>query len=252
MDDLLIVLSNPINARHDEFNDWYSNIHIRDVMRLPGSSAVQRLRRVDAPVGEGPGVAADRAFEYLAVYECHDIERLSAGHGAVFTPMMLIGDSFSFAMREAYYTPHVCRQRAGAAIHEGDYILERIAANTNPDFVACYDAVRMPALMALPGVVSGTFASVSSHQMLEPYADSHHIALYRTQDRAATLAGWASAPALPGGLTAQIACYTPLIPRWTAGQVVHPCAEGREAEARARVALGDRVHRGFPPELGVS
>lgn len=102
MDDLLLVLSNPNDGRHDEFNDWYSNIHIRNVMRLPGSSAVQRLRRVDAPVGEGPGVAADQGFEYLAVYECHDIERLSAGHGPVFTPMMLISDSFSFAMREAY------------------------------------------------------------------------------------------------------------------------------------------------------
>ena len=252
MDDLLIVLSNPIDGRHDDFNDWYSNIHIRDVMRLPGSSAVQRLQRVDAPVVEGPGAAAAKTFEYLAVYECHDIERLSAGHGAVFTPMMLISDSFSFAMREAYYTPHVHRQVAGAAIHEGDYVLERIAANADLDFVAWYDAVRMPALMALPGVVSGTFASVSSHQMLEPYADSHHVALYRTQDRAGTLAGWASAPALPDGLTAQLACYTPLMPRWTAGQVVHPSAEGREAEARARVALGARVHRGFPPELGVS
>lgn len=131
-------------------------------------------------------------------------------------------------------------------------MLERIANNNDPDFVACYDAVRMPALMALPGMVSGTFASVSSHQMREPNADSHNVALYRTQDRVATLAGWASAPVLPGGLTAQVACYTPLIPRWTAGQVVHPSAEGRAAEARARVALGDRVHRGFPPELGVS
>lgn len=247
MDDLLIVLSNPRDGRHDEFNDWYSHVHVRDVMRLPGSSAVQRLRRVEVA-----GVETDKEFDYLAVYECHDIERLSAGHGAVFTPMMLISDSFDFAMREAYYTPHVHRQAAGAAIHEGDYVLERIAPVAAPDFIAWYDWVRMPALMALPGMVSGTFASVAAHQMLAPHADSHHVGLYRTQDLAATMAGWADAPALPEGGSARTACYTPLIPRWRAGDVVHPSDEGRAAEARARVALGDRVHRGFPPDLALS
>ncbi|WIA55288.1 hypothetical protein N6H05_19980 [Sphingobium sp. WTD-1] len=247
MDDLLIVLSNPRDGRHAEFNDWYSHIHVRDVMRLPGSSAVQRLRRVEVA-----GVETDPSFDYLAVYECQDIEQLSAGHGAVFTPMMLISDSFDFAMREAYYTPHVHRQVAGAAIHEGDYVIERIGAAAGPELVAWYDAMRMPALMALPGVVSGTFASVAAHQMLAPHADSHHVGLYRTQDLAATMAGWSEAPALPAEISLRLACYTPLIPRWTAGDVVHPSIEGRLAEARARVALGDRVHAGFPPELHLS
>jgi len=247
MDDLLIVLSNPRDGRHAEFNDWYSHIHVRDVMRLAGSSAVQRLRRVEVA-----GVETDPSFDYLAVYECQDIERLSAGHGAVFTPMMLISDSFDFAMREAYYTPHVHRQVAGAAIHEGNYVIERIGADAGPELVAWYDAMRMPALMALPGIVSGTFASVAPHQMLAPHADSHHVGLYRTQDLAATMAGWSKAPALPAEISARLACYTPLIPRWTAGDVVHPSVEGRLAEARARVALGDRVHHGFPPELRLS
>lgn len=43
-----------------------------------------------------------------------------------------------------------------------------------------------------------------------------------------------------------------LIPRWAARDVVQPSSEGEEAEARARVALGDRMHHGFPPELGLS
>ncbi|MGK2908252.1 MAG: hypothetical protein ACSLE1_00365 [Sphingobium sp.] len=249
MDDLLIVLSNPNDGRHEDFNDWYSNVHVRDVMRLPGSSAVQRLRLTPEQVRDGADVVADRAFEYLAVYECHDIERLSAGHAPVFTPMMLISDSFCFTMREAYYTPHVHRQKAGAAIHDGDYVLERISVDAAPDFIAWYDAVRMPALMNLPGVVSGTFASMSSHQMLEPHADSRHIALYRTQDRVATLTDWGSVPALPAGSSALVSCYAPLIPRWTAGDVVNPSPEGRAAEARARIALGDRVHPAFPRGL---
>lgn len=43
-----------------------------------------------------------------------------------------------------------------------------------------------------------------------------------------------------------------LIPRWIARDIVQPSSEGREAEARARVALGDRVHHGFPLELDLS
>jgi hypothetical protein len=43
-----------------------------------------------------------------------------------------------------------------------------------------------------------------------------------------------------------------LIPRWIARDIVHPSSEGEEAEARARVALGDLVPHGFPQELGLS
>lgn len=120
-------------------------------MRLPGSSVVQRLRLAPEDVGAGDGIVADRAFAYLAVYECYDIERVSAGHGAVFTPMMLISDSFDFTMREAYYRPQVHRQQPGAALHLGDYVIERIDRAAGADLTAWYDRERMPTLMALPG-----------------------------------------------------------------------------------------------------
>lgn len=251
MEDLLLVMSNPRDGRHDDFNDWYSHIHIRDVMRLPGSSAVQRLRLVPEGIAAADGIVADHQFDYLAVYECHDIERVSAGHGGVFTPMMLISDSFDFIMREAYYRLHAHRQQHGAALHLGDYILERIDRSAGPDFAAWYDRERMPALMALPGVVSGTFASVAEHQMLEPHPDSCFVGLYRTQDRAETLAAWGQAPSCPNGQVARVACYTPLMLRLTAREVVHPSREGRLAEARARIALGNRVHAGFPEGMAV-
>lgn len=249
MDDLLIVMSNPRDGRDDVFNDWYSNIHIRDVMRLPGSSAVQRLHLVQESVAPVPGLIPDRQFGYLAVYECNDIELVSAGHGAVFSPMMLISDSFDFAMREAYYRPHVHRQKHGVSLHMGDYVIERISSAAGYGLSEWYDRERMPALMALPGVVSGTFCSVASHQMLQSHEDSGFIGLYRTQERQATLAGWGRAPACPDGHVARVACYCPVMPRLTAGEVINPSAEGRLAEAHARLALGDRVYAGFPPEL---
>ncbi len=32
----LIALTNPLEGRDDEFNDWYTNVHLADVLKLPG------------------------------------------------------------------------------------------------------------------------------------------------------------------------------------------------------------------------
>jgi hypothetical protein len=251
VDDLLIVMSNPLGGRHAEFNDWYSHVHIRDVMRLPGASAVQRLRMTQRQVAAVPCVVPDRSFAYLAVYECDDIERVSAGHDVVFTPMMLISDSFDFTMREAYYRPLVHRQKAGARLHEGAYVVERFAQSAGTDFASWYDRERMPALMALPGVVSGTLATVADHQMLSPHPDSWFVGLYRTQNVEATVAAWCDAPCL-SDTEALVSCYEPLIARLPAKDVVFPSAAGRLAEAKARVALGNKVYPGFPEGMATA
>ena len=251
MDDLLIVMSNPLDGRHDEFNDWYSNVHIRDVMRLRGSSAVQRLRMSDVQVAAVLGIVPDRSFEYLAVYECDDIERVSAGHDVVFTPMMLISDSFDFLMREAYYRPLVHRQHMGVPLHDGAYVVERFSQSAGADFADWYERERMPVLMKLPGVVSGTFSTVADHQMLAPHADSWFVGLYRTGDVAASLNAWGEAAVRPDA-PALVACYEPLIPRLTAKDVVFPSAAGRLAEARARVVLGSKVYAGFPEGVAIA
>ena len=42
----LIVLTEPVAGRDDDFNDWYTWVHIRDVMRMsPVVIAVQRFKR---------------------------------------------------------------------------------------------------------------------------------------------------------------------------------------------------------------
>lgn len=246
MNDVLIVMSNPNDGRHDEFNDWYSNIHVRDVMRLPGSAAVQRLGLADAQPAGGGGAMPDRTYDYLAVYEVIDAELVSAGHSVCFSPAMLISDSFCFEMLNAYYSPFVTRDNRNAPPHEGDYVIERIDAPVPEGFAAWYADTRMKALMALPSVVTGRFMSIADHQMRPPTNDSWFFAIYRTRDPLATLAGWPSAPAFPEGTAARVSRYAPLIPRWTACDVLNPTAEDAAAEARARVAIGNRFHLSFP------
>ena len=43
----LIVLTNPVEGRDGEYNDWYTNTHLHDVLKIPGIIGAQRFRRSD-------------------------------------------------------------------------------------------------------------------------------------------------------------------------------------------------------------
>lgn len=64
---ILVLGTNPVSAeREDEYNDWYTNTHIGDVMKLDGVIAARRY--VLSPVRPAPG-APSSPYRYLAVYE---------------------------------------------------------------------------------------------------------------------------------------------------------------------------------------
>jgi hypothetical protein len=60
---VLIVLSNPIDGMEDEYNAWYTDIHLPEVVALPNVQYAQRFKLEDAQV---PGTPTD--FKYLALY----------------------------------------------------------------------------------------------------------------------------------------------------------------------------------------
>ena len=43
-----IVFSNPAEGKDDEFNDWYDNVHIPDLLAIPGMLSAQRYKLHDA------------------------------------------------------------------------------------------------------------------------------------------------------------------------------------------------------------
>ena len=57
----LVVLSNPVAGQEDEYNRWYSEQHLQDVLAIPGVIAAQRFRIADESAGA--------AHRYLALYE---------------------------------------------------------------------------------------------------------------------------------------------------------------------------------------
>jgi hypothetical protein len=62
----MLVFTMPVAGRENEYNEWYTQQHLADVVALPGFARAQRFRSLD-PVGDG---APPRP--YLAVYEIAD------------------------------------------------------------------------------------------------------------------------------------------------------------------------------------
>lgn len=63
---ILVVFTNPIDeSREDEFNDWYTNVHLHDILKIPGYVAATRYRLADAQLAG----AAPPKHRYLAIYE---------------------------------------------------------------------------------------------------------------------------------------------------------------------------------------
>jgi hypothetical protein len=89
----LIALTNPLEGRDDEFNDWYTNVHLADVLKLPGVTAAQRYRLADVQHRPGPF-----EWSYMAVYEIEidDIaETLAALRAASGTERMPLSPALS-------------------------------------------------------------------------------------------------------------------------------------------------------------
>jgi hypothetical protein len=59
-----LVLSNAESGREDEFNHWYTNRHIPDVLKVPGFVAGQRFVLSDEPTA-----SSSTEWKYLAIYE---------------------------------------------------------------------------------------------------------------------------------------------------------------------------------------
>src|SRR6267142_7014244 len=56
------IFSNAVSGKEDEFNRWYTEEHLDDVLRVPGFVAAQRFKlSADGPKG--------LSGRYLAVYE---------------------------------------------------------------------------------------------------------------------------------------------------------------------------------------
>ncbi len=60
----MFAFTNAKPGQDDAFNDWYTNTHLADVLKLPGVTSAQRFRLSDVQYRPGSG-----SHQYMAVYE---------------------------------------------------------------------------------------------------------------------------------------------------------------------------------------
>lgn len=98
-----VVLSNPVEGREDEYNRWYTEQHLPDVLRVPGFVAAQRFRVA--------GDASGLAHRYLAIYEIEseDIDRTLADLASrAGTPAMPISEALDTSTISATAYAAIC------------------------------------------------------------------------------------------------------------------------------------------------
>jgi len=99
---VLIALTNPVEGREQEFNEWYDNQHVPDFLALPGCVSAQRFKLSDVQLPR------PCPYRYLAVYEFEADAIATAVATAVErvgTPAMPRSDAASREMLTPIFEP---------------------------------------------------------------------------------------------------------------------------------------------------
>jgi hypothetical protein len=99
---IMMAFSQPTSPEvEDEYNDWYDNVHLKDVVAIPGITSATRFKLS----GTQQSKTLDPSQQpYLAVYdiEADDIQSVIDEIGTrVRTPLMEISDAISMAHTKA-------------------------------------------------------------------------------------------------------------------------------------------------------
>ncbi len=60
---IFVVKTNPVKGKENEYNDWYSNVHLKEVLTIKGFKSAQRFKLTKAQQLD------DQPFKYMAIYE---------------------------------------------------------------------------------------------------------------------------------------------------------------------------------------
>ncbi len=88
---VLVVFTNAVNGRDDEFNDWYDRIHIPDLLKIPEIKSAQRFR-----LSGTQRMSPPYPWRYMALYEIEtdDLAKvISIIKERAGTPLMPLTDS---------------------------------------------------------------------------------------------------------------------------------------------------------------
>lgn len=99
----LVVLTNAVEGKDAEFNDWYSRIHLPDVLGVPGIVRAERFELAGVQRTPQP-----LPYRYLAIYEIEtdDLQLVSDEIGKrAGTDAMFISDAMAHERLAAFFEP---------------------------------------------------------------------------------------------------------------------------------------------------
>ena len=99
----LVVMTHAMEGREEEYNEWYQNVHLHDVVALEGFKSAQRFRLNRSLLADGSAPQP-----YLAIYdvETDDIDRAidgmlaRAADGRMVISTALADDKFAVVYEE--------------------------------------------------------------------------------------------------------------------------------------------------------
>lgn len=232
----LTVLTDALEGRDAEFNDWYTNVHIRDVMRFGGSIRVHRLV-ASAVQLETP------SHRYFTLYDTFDPALLSQEHhDAVGTRRMVVKIDYDKPrIINGYYYPIASRTNDPVCLTPDDQplILEQIdvPAALRQQLEDWYATTRLAEFLKQPGHVSGTLMRFDPAGQLAQFTPIYsHIALWRVTNISEAIESWRDVPAgLLEGLKRRVSCFEPMAPYLTRDQVQTASEEMLALEENARL-----------------
>ena len=253
---ILVVLSKPRPGRDEDFNDWYTNILLRDALRFRGAITAQRFQR---SMVQPHALPPKFDWCYLAFYDVFNAALFSREHwDNALTTRMKVTDAFDDTVLEDYhYYPLQFRDNDPQIPHRGGVILEQLnpAPGREQEFRDWYNNEYFPAVVSRPGVHSGAFLTFRSHGQIMPTTSVHnYVAFYRTNDAAAAQV-WQNDQTLRSSVLVDhsslvVSNWDHLTPRLTTDDVRHTTAAALVAEEQARARMGDKIVSGGREKLG--
>jgi hypothetical protein len=250
---ILVVFQNPVDGRRDAYDDWYTNIHIRDAMRLDGAIATRRfIVSQDQLLMHGNPVRPQHWAH--TIYEWESAAKSVQGHtDRAGTPAMKISRDGNFAgLRDYFYRPRVLSHgwTREHGFRRGEDILTAMMVPPPSGEAQLIDWFRdrhVRAALALPGVGSVGLFSLHEQQSLPRPAEFPLVAIYALTDRASALCAFESQQGAKtdADLTAktqqaELTCWQPRTPRLRAEEVATPTPAALAEENRARASYRDR------------
>ena len=109
---VLLVFSDATEGQDAEYNSWYEDIHLPDVLKIPSMAAAQRFRLQPAPAD-----AAQFPWTYLSLYEIDsdDVPAFQAELGKrAGTTAMPLSDALDKGSVKTLYAQAVGRRQESA------------------------------------------------------------------------------------------------------------------------------------------